>query len=121
MRLLAERLKFYAMLGNGSMLSDRVQPKVRLLCRVGREIRFSCLPTSGSSDVREVKNEPPPPKFSASGRGRCRALGGVAYCLGADLSLETSYDRGAIRRRRSFGFACTLFGRAYAVGARSAH
>jgi len=35
MRLLAERLKFYAMLGNGSMLSDRVQPKVRLLCRVG--------------------------------------------------------------------------------------
>ena len=27
-----------------------------------------------------------PPKFSASGSGRCRALGRVAYCLGADLS-----------------------------------
>jgi len=35
MRLLVERLKFYAMLGNGSMLSDRVQPKVLLLCGVG--------------------------------------------------------------------------------------
>src|SRR5262249_21900975 len=34
----------------------------------------------------EVRNEPPPPQFSAFGRGRCRAAGRDAHCLGANLS-----------------------------------
>src|SRR5262249_35694465 len=33
-----------------------------------------------------VKNEPPPPKFSASGRPCCRAAGGVAHRFRASLS-----------------------------------
>src|SRR5262249_47501858 len=35
---------------------------------------------------REVQNKPPPPKFSASGRGRCRAAGRDALRLRASLS-----------------------------------
>jgi hypothetical protein len=34
--------------------------------------------------------ETSPPKFSASGRGRCRAAGSVACCTGASLSVATS-------------------------------
>src|SRR5262249_13542786 len=40
----------------------------------------------GGGDARGRLNEPPPPKFSAYGRGRCRAAGHATHCTSASLS-----------------------------------
>src|SRR5262249_23090054 len=47
------------------------------------------------------KNETSPPKFSVSGRGRCRAPGRVASCAGASLSVAAgAHHRARYRRCR---------------------
>src|SRR5262249_50364438 len=49
---------------------------------------------------REVQQNPPPPKFSASGRRRCRATGGVALRLGASLSNAAGAHHRVVRSGR---------------------
>ena len=47
------------------------------------------------------RHETSPPKFSASGRGRCRAAGRLAHRVGASLSdAAGAHDRRLCRRRR---------------------
>src|SRR5262249_7083449 len=49
------------------------------------------------------QNETSPPKFSASGSGRCRAPGRVPLRLGASLSVTSDHDDRAIRPGRPDG------------------
>jgi ABC transporter substrate binding protein len=60
------------------------------------------------------------PKFSASGRGRGRAAGGLALCLGAGLSNATDHNCCALPGGRTHRHARAHPRRAYADIARSA-
>jgi hypothetical protein len=54
--------------------------------------------------VKGDSNETSPPSISASGCGRCRALGGLADCEGASLSVPANYDCRAVACWRALGF-----------------
>src|SRR5262249_37890491 len=77
--------------------------------------------SSPSISVEIEGNEASPPKFSASGRGRCRAADRIAACKGAGLCEAADDDGRAVLSRWPDRYDCAHHGGADADIARADH